>query len=106
MVGLAVTFDLGRVHATPWGTHVNEAVIEWPPSPWRIMRALLAASYTHAELLAERETLRRALTTLASAAPPEYVLPATIPAHTRHYYPLPAWSPTASDKTSLVVDAF
>jgi CRISPR-associated protein Csb2 len=35
-----------------------------------------------------------------------YVVPPTNPAHTRHYYPLPAWSPSASDKTSLVVDAF
>lgn len=106
MSGLAVTFDLGRVHATPWGTHVNEAVIEWPPSPWRILRALMAAGYAHADVVADRATLRGALRTLAAAPPPEYVLPETVPAHTRHYYPLPAWSPTASDKTSLVVDAF
>jgi CRISPR-associated protein Csb2 len=106
VIGLAVTFDLGRAHATPWGTHVNEAVNEWPPSPWRIMRALLAASYAHADLLASRPVLRRALATLAAAPPPVYIVPPATPAHTRHYYPLPAWSPSASDKTSLVVDAF
>jgi CRISPR-associated protein Csb2 len=106
VIGLAVTFDLGRVHATPWGTHVNEAVSEWPPSPWRIMRALLAASYAHADLIEARPVLRRVLGRLAAAPPPVYVLPPTNPAHTRHWYPLPAWSPSAGDKTSLVVDAF
>src|SRR5690606_41364458 len=30
-------------HATPWGSHANEAEIEWPPSPWRILRALVAS---------------------------------------------------------------
>ncbi len=106
MVGLAVTFDLGRVHGTPWGTHVNEAVVEWPTSPWRIMRALLAASYANAGLVAERPALRDALRVLATAPPPVFVVPATSAAHTRHYYPLPAWSPAAADKTSLVIDAF
>lgn len=106
MVGLTVSFDLGRVHGTPWGTHVNEAVVEWPPSPWRIMRALLAASYADTELIAERSTLRDALKVLAAAPPPTFMIPPTSPAHTRHYYPLPAWSPTAADKTSLVIDAF
>jgi CRISPR-associated protein Csb2 len=106
VVGLAVTFDLGRVHGTPWGTHVNEAVVEWPISPWRIMRALLASSYANAGLIPERPTLRDALRVLASAPPPVFVVPATSAAHTRHYYPLPAWSPAAADKTSLVIDAF
>lgn len=106
MLGLAVTFDLGRVHGTPWGTHVNEALIEWPPSPWRIMRALLAVSYAHADLVGERSTLRDALRALAAAPPPSFVVPPTAAAHTRHYYPLPAWSPTATNKTSLVIDAF
>lgn len=106
MIGLTITFDLGRAHATPWGTHVNEAAIEWPPSPWRIMRALLAASYTHAEVIPERDRLREAMHVLATAPAPEYVLPPSTPAHTRHYYPLASWSPTNSGKTSLVVDAF
>ncbi|HWK29611.1 MAG TPA: type I-U CRISPR-associated protein Csb2 [Solirubrobacter sp.] len=99
MVGLAASFDLGRVHATPWGTHVNEAVIEWPPSPWRLLRALLAASYAHAELIAEQPMLREALRVLIAAPPPRFVVPASASGHTRHYYPV-------AGKTSLIVDAF
>lgn len=106
MLVLSVSFDLGRVHATPWGTHVNEALVEWPPSPWRLLRALLAASYAHADLSAERPSLRDALRTLANAPDPQFLIPETSPAHTRHYLPLATWSPTASGETRLVIDAF
>jgi CRISPR-associated protein Csb2 len=36
MLALAFTFPAGRYHATPWGRHVNEADVAWPPEPWRI----------------------------------------------------------------------
>ena len=39
---IKLTFPAGRYHATPWGRHVNEGVPEWPPSPWRLLRALVA----------------------------------------------------------------
>ena len=34
-----------RYHATPWDAHVNEGRVEWPPSPWRLLRALVAVGY-------------------------------------------------------------
>ena len=37
MPTLRVRFPAGRYHATPWGNHVNEGQIEWPPSPWRVL---------------------------------------------------------------------
>jgi len=43
MIGISVSFPSGRFHATPWGRHVNEGATEWPPSPWRFLRALVAA---------------------------------------------------------------
>jgi CRISPR-associated protein Csb2 len=42
MLALAIRFPAGRFHATPWGRHVNEGAAEWPPSPWRLLRALVA----------------------------------------------------------------
>ncbi len=45
MPTLIFRFPAGRYHATPWGHHVNEGLIEWPPSPWRLLRALLATGY-------------------------------------------------------------
>jgi CRISPR-associated protein Csb2 len=41
MVILELGFPSGRYHATPWGHNVNEGVVEWPPSPYRIARALV-----------------------------------------------------------------
>ncbi len=41
-VTIQLTFPAGRYHATPWGRHVNEGAAEWPPSPWRLLRGLIA----------------------------------------------------------------
>ena len=43
---LAIRFPLGRYHANPWDRSVNEGAAEWPPSPWRILRALVATWHT------------------------------------------------------------
>ncbi|MFH1303100.1 MAG: type I-U CRISPR-associated protein Csb2, partial [Planctomycetota bacterium] len=42
MIAIEMKFPTGKLHATPWGRHVNEGAVEWPPSPWRFLRALLA----------------------------------------------------------------
>lgn len=96
MVGVAFHFPFGRYHATRWGTHVNEAEIDWPPSPWRILRALLAA-VREGRSLPEGEA---ALVALARSGLPRFELPPAFPAHTRHYFPL------RDHKTALVIDGF
>jgi CRISPR-associated protein Csb2 len=106
MIGLAVTFDLGRYHATSWGAHVNEATVEWPPSPWRLLRALYSAGWSNVELLSSRPDLERALALLARAGPPRFELPTVAAGHTRHYVPLASHSPTKAGDTSLLIDAF
>lgn len=106
MVGLSLTFDLGRYHATPWGAHVNEGAVEWPPSPWRVLRALLAVSQMNASIAPSADTARRAIARLAAGEPPVYSLPVSTEAHTRHYIPSRAWSPARSGETDRVVDAF
>ena len=43
---LAQTFPLGRFHATPWKVFpYDDPHGGWPPSPWRLLRALLARSH-------------------------------------------------------------
>ena len=40
------TFPLGRFHATPWKVFpYDDPHGEWPPSPWRLLRAVIARSY-------------------------------------------------------------
>lgn len=106
MVGVAIAFDLGRYHATPWGSHVNDGLIEWPPSPWRLMRGIYAVTRTNVGLHDRLDEVDRALATLAQAPPPAFHLPPVALAHTRHYMPSRLHSPTASDETDRVLDAF
>jgi len=40
MLAIELKFLTGRYHATPWGRNVNEGVPEWPPSPYRLIRAV------------------------------------------------------------------
>jgi CRISPR-associated protein Csb2 len=43
---LRQSFPLGRFHATPWRTNPFDAPYgEWPPSPWRLTRAVVARWY-------------------------------------------------------------
>jgi CRISPR-associated protein Csb2 len=104
--GLAVRFDLDRYHATPWGTHVNDGQVEWPPSPWRLLRALFSASRVDVRLADVAVDADAGLGRLLAAPPPRFALPPSAAAHSRHYMPSQKWSQTAPGETDLVVDAF
>jgi CRISPR-associated protein Csb2 len=106
VVGLAIRFDLGRYHANPWGAHVNEGLVEWPPSQWRLLRSLYAVGRTHIGLHARRAALDEALAMLAAAPPPIYELPPTAVSHTRHYVPSRMYSPSRPGETDKLIDAF
>jgi len=104
-VTIKLTFAAGRYHATPWGRHVNEGVPEWPPSPWRLLRALVAVWKRTCADVSEAQ-VRRILEALAQ--PPCFQLPPHRVAHTRHYMPLGQKSPRemTGGGTTLVFDTF
>lgn len=108
MVTIEFTFPGGRYHATPWDHSVNEGVVEWPPSPWRILRALLAVWHRKAAEEVDAKTMESLVDALASAAP-SYALPEAASSHLRHYMPGFApkkkW-PHAAPNTTKVFDAF
>lgn len=94
---VALRFPTGRYHATPWNRAVNEAAIEWPPSPWRLLRGLYATWRTRAPEL-DAAAVLPVLSALAPA--PSFRLPRHAEAHTRHYYPDAAYG------TDKVFDPF
>ncbi len=96
-------FVAGRYHATPWGAHVNEAALEWPPSPWRVLRALIAVWHRKADHQTVPEDGLKRLVFRLAGQPVQYRLPAAVHAHTRHYMPTRD-GPT--EKKTLVFDAF
>ncbi len=106
MFALTFRFPAGRYHATPWGRNVNEAAVAWPPEPWRLLRALIAAWWRKGDRARWSENdIARLIDTLAEALP-EYSLPAgAIHTHTRHYMPTSGLD-KGRPKTTLVFDAF
>ncbi len=104
MTVLELRFPAGRYHATPWGRHVNEGAVEWPPSPWRIVRALIATWYLKARRDEEiSEQTIRALADALLSQPPVFRLPRATTAHTRHYMP---YNEGKNEKTTKVFDTF
>lgn len=68
LVVLRQEFPLGRFHSTPWRVNpFDDAHGEWPPSPWRLVRAVTARWYQwtreeqSASDIAELESLQAAL---------------------------------------------
>lgn len=105
MPTLALKFPGGRYHATPWGHHVNEGLIEWPPSPWRILRALISVGYTTLGWKAVPPEARSAFERLASVLPVYRVARATA-AHSRHYMPIDRLRKDGIQNTTMVFDAW
>jgi CRISPR-associated protein Csb2 len=100
---LAIRFPLGRYHANPWGKAVNEGASEWPPSPWRLLRALVATWHTRWPDLPV-SVLEELLDRLGD--PPSYRTPPARPGHTRHYLPDLSHRKGETGRTDLTLDPF
>jgi len=100
---LAIRFPLGRYHANPWDRAVNEGASEWPPSPWRLLRALVATRHTRWPDLSA-EVLDGLLDVLAD--PPSYRAPQARRGHTRHYLPDLEHRKGETGSTDLTLDPF
>jgi CRISPR-associated protein Csb2 len=98
MLAIEIEFPAGRYHATPWDRQVNEGVVEWPPSPWRILRAIISTWYHKAQCEVDEPTIRDLVEKLSSL--PSFYLPGAALGHTRHFMPL------FNNKTTKVFDAF
>lgn len=98
MIAIGVKFSAGRYHATPWGRHVNEGAPEWPPSPWRLLRSLVATWKRKLDGRFSQADVLRIFTKLS--APPDFSLPPAGAGHSRHYMPLFGGTRT------LIFDAF
>ncbi len=104
MPTMLLRFPGGRYHATPHGHHVNEGLVEWPPSPWRLLRALLATGYATQHWTEVPAAGRRLIEALAETLPIFRLPPATL-GHSRHYMPMATFD-KGREKTTLVFDAW
>ncbi|MFT3853145.1 MAG: type I-U CRISPR-associated protein Csb2 [Ilumatobacteraceae bacterium] len=100
---LRVDLPWGLFHATPWNRTANEGAVEWPPSLWRLLRALYSAWKVHAPDLDEA-VVHELLSALAE--PPTYWCPRYAEGHTRHYLPGSSHLHGISVDTAKTLDAF
>jgi CRISPR-associated protein Csb2 len=102
MIAIEMFFPARKYHATPWGSQVNEGQVEWPPSPWRIARALIAVWHYKARAEITEELMRRVIHKLSSELP-VFSLPRDQVSlgHSRHYMPL-----YKLGESSKIFDAF
>ena len=100
MLVIELQFPAGRYHATPWGRNVNEGDPEWPPSSYRLARAIVDVwKRRKPDWPQERvEPLLRGM-----SGPANFLLPPATAAHTRSYLSSNTRNP--NDK-QLIFDAF
>lgn len=96
---LEISFLAGRYHATAWGRNVNEGEPEWPPSPFRLTRALMDVRYRrHADI--DDDNLECALLLLTGA--PCFSLPPASRMAVKYYLD----QGKTDGKKQAVLDAF
>jgi CRISPR-associated protein Csb2 len=101
MLVIELGFYAGRYHATPWGKNVVEGAPEWPPSPYRLLRALYD-TWKRKQGGIPEERVERLLRAIA-ARPPVYLLPPASAAHLRTYL---SSNETDRQKKQRIFDAF
>lgn len=101
MISIRLRFPASRYHANPWGRHVNEGIAEWPPSAYRLLRALFDTWKRKCSHL--DEPLVESVLGALAAQTPRYELPPATASHTRSYLSSNSEDPTAK---SLIFDAF
>ena len=82
---LEFKFLSGQYHATEWGRNVNEGLIDWPPSPWRMLRAIISAWKTYANEIEDSKV--RPIIEQMCKCKVSFRIPSAVQTHTRHYMP-------------------
>jgi CRISPR-associated protein Csb2 len=89
VTAFAFTFPGGQYHATPWGRHVNDADVAWPPEPVRILRALIATWWRKADQQAFPKAALDELIDALAVELPVFHLPGAAHTHIRAFMPTP-----------------
>lgn len=72
---LRITLLSGRYGATPWGRSEHEGQVEYPPSPWRLLRAVLHGAFALSGSSRQLPDGVPALIVRLAEQPPSYHLP-------------------------------
>jgi CRISPR-associated protein Csb2 len=117
-LSISIRFLTGRAHLHHWQAHHSDGKVDWPPSPWRLLRALVAAAGSGLTSLpgpldakvepkeGDDLPVTRLANLLATIAfPPNILLPRTSGGHTRQFLQRHV-SGTVKSTGSAVFDTF
>ncbi len=105
MITLRLDFERKKYHGTEWGRNVNEGFVDWPPSPWRLLRAIISSWKTYHQDITE-DVMWPILQAMLSSKV-SFKLPPAREAHTRHYVPLASTNAkTKNVKKEKILDTF
>lgn len=105
MIILRLDFERKKYHATEWGRNVNEGFVDWPPSPWRLLRAIISSwKMYHPDI--PKNVMWPILQAMISSRI-SFKLPPAREAHTRHYVPLASTNTkTKNTRKEKILDTF
>lgn len=98
---ISIRFLTGRAHLHHWHAHHSDGKVDWPPSPWRLLRAIVSAA--GAGMTSLPQPLDESISATPEdslpvshlvkllallAAPPGIWLPRTSGGHTRQFLPM------------------
>lgn len=105
MIILRLDFERKKYHAAEWGRNINEGFVDWPPSPWRLLRAIISSWKTYRQDIPENAMWPILQAMLSSRV--TFRLPPAREAHTRHYVPLASTNAkTKTAKKEKILDTF
>jgi CRISPR-associated protein Csb2 len=102
MLVWSIEYTAGSFHAPPWVRRCGPDEIEWPPSPWRLLEALVTG--WRAAGWEDRERFLPILDALAE--PPFFLLPRSMAAPSRHRYGAVVGKALAAGREDLAVDSY
>ncbi|MGB3293408.1 MAG: hypothetical protein WBB01_10515, partial [Phormidesmis sp.] len=70
MLTIKIELIANRYHANPWNRAHVEGAVEWPPSPWRLLRAIFAGGFAAG---IAREDMQPVIGQLAAVLPSFYL---------------------------------
>lgn len=73
---IKITLLLNQYHGNAWHHAHCEGLIDWPPAPWRILRAIVAGSY-NANFSESQQTILKPMLWRMTQVTPTYYLPPT-----------------------------
>lgn len=103
MITIKIKFESNRYSATPWDNNVNENIPEWPPSIYRLYRAMIDSWYRRTDYT-EEQVIK--VFSVLTATMPCYKIPEYTSSYTVSFMNIKTGTNIALSESSLIYNPF